>query len=95
MSDQQRDLRITGHLNQRSACQSTNRIECDVAQNFHPNLVSDASRNPAAEAGSDQRFRNSTAALRTRAVRLAQGDSIALGELDNSRFDNFSGKIDD
>jgi hypothetical protein len=58
-------------------------------------LVADARAHRRLEAGLDQQLRQLRCALAAAAVRLAQGEAVAIGVMDHARLDHVGGRIDD
>ena len=95
VADQRRNVRIAHHLRERRMGQRADRIERDVAQKLHPDFAAEARGDRAAQAGADERLGNFAAALRARAVRLAQRDAVSFGMANDAGLDDFRREIDD
>ncbi len=84
-----------GQIAEGRASQGAHRIEDGVAQQLHPELVSDLCLYRRLEARVGERGGEPEAALALASVRLAQGEPIALHVPDDARGDEIRGRIDD
>ena len=86
---------IADHLVERRTGQRTDRIEGHVAPELDPQLVADARPHRRLEAGLDEQLRKLRRAFAAAAVRLAQREAVAVGVVDDARFDDVGRRIDD
>ncbi len=80
---------------QRRRRQRADRIERHVAPELDPELVADLGTDGRLEAGGDQRLGQRRRARRLLAVRLAEGEAVAIGVLDDAGLGHLGGGIDD
>ena len=80
-------------LLERAAGERADRIERDVAEQLDPDLLADARRDRAPEAGADEGFGDGACPFRSRAVWLAEADPIALGVPDDAGLDDVGGEV--
>ena len=92
-ADERVDIEIARHLNERGAGERADGIEGDVAENFHPDFLANASGDGAAQASGDQRFGDLAAAIGARAVGFAERDAIAFGVAYDAGLDDVGGEI--
>src|SRR5208283_974706 len=93
VSDHRTNSRIAHHLNQRGARQCADRIEGSVAQDLYPNLLPETSGDRAAQAGRDQRLRNSAATIGARAIRFAERNAVPLDVSNHSWCGDLGRKV--
>src|SRR4051812_48867191 len=84
---------MTHQLFESAPGQGTNRIEGDVAEQLHPDLVAKPRGDGASETGRDQRFSELLRAFRLRAVRLAKAQAIALDMADDAGLDDVGREV--
>ena len=77
---------MAGQFFERSSGQCADRIEGDVAEQLHPDFVTEPRRHRTAEAGRNQRVGDGFGPLGLAAVRLAKADAIALGVMNDARL---------
>jgi hypothetical protein len=75
-------------LFERASRQRADRIEGNVAQQLHPDLVTEARVDGTPKAGGNQRLGNRPQPLGLAAVGLAETDLVDLGMPDHTRFDD-------
>ena len=71
-------------LLERPTGQRADRIEGDVAEQLHPDFMTNARRHARAQAGGDERVGERPDALRPRPIRFAQGEAIPFGMVDDA-----------
>ena len=86
-------VRVTHHFDQCRASEHADRVERDVAEQFHPDLVADPDRHGRPQTSCAERFSDLPAAIRTESIQLAEGNAIAFDVLDHARFGDRRGKI--
>src|SRR5438132_1706400 len=84
---------MTRQLFECAARERADRIECHVAEQLDPNLLTDVRGDRAPEACADERFRDGSGSVRSTAVRLADADSMALGMPDDAWLDDVGGEV--
>ena len=93
LAHQARRIGVAHQLLERAAGQRADRVERDVAEQLHPDLVTEARGDRAAEAGRDQGLGNRPGPIRLRAVGLAEADAIALRVVDHAWLGDVGGKV--
>ena len=80
-------------LLERAAGERADRVEGDVAEQLDPDLVAEARRHRAAQAGGDQRVGQPLGPLALAAVGLAQAEAVALDVADHARLGQVGGEV--
>ena len=88
-----RRVGVADQLLERAAGQRADRIERDVAEQLHPDLVTEPRGDRTAEPGRDQRLGNRLGPVRLAAVGLAEADAVALGVMDHAGLGDVGRKV--
>src|SRR5688572_14325917 len=80
-------------LFERPSRQRADRVEGHVAEQLHPDLVSEACVDWTPKSSSNQRFRNGPQSLGLATVGLTEADFVSLRMADDARLDHVRRKI--